>query len=199
MKSSLVAAIVLTLATTSPHPAAGQTSKKNPQHTDPRNGFSLVLPYQKGQLKHWTIEMPKPKEDQKVRLICDYGKPMEILVFAQAADLGLYDVKKHADSYEESIRKYKKIKTVIRRKFGMIKKFGAERINAGNLVLDVETEEKQKYEYHFYLMRSQRNKWIYTIMMVMEPGLLKKKTKERLGQQLDFILSSFRTFPIKDK
>jgi hypothetical protein len=190
--------VSLVLALAAPA-AAAQGDKKDPQFNDKENGFSLYLPTGKGQIEHWEIAKPEKGDEFAVRITCDLARPCEIAIYVQPWEGSYYDALRHVEQFEESIKKGRQIKKATRKKLETVTNFTGDRVSAGHLWMEAigEADAAGKMDVHCYAFRSQRNKAVYSVVMYVEAGALEKQDKNQLGRQVQSVLSSIRTFPIK--
>lgn len=195
----LVATVALGL------PAAQDAGKKKePGFTDKDNGFSIMLPADKKKMAHWEIKTPEDnKEGQapeyKVRVHGDYATVCDVVVYAQAYDGDGYDHRWHAEQLEQGFKRGGDFKKIKQRSSETLKTFTKDKVNASHVIFDAEGLEGTKVEMHCYCFRSPRNNWIYTVMVHVEAGYLDKPSKDKVPDQINEIVTSFRTFSIKGK
>lgn len=178
--------------------------KKEPGFTDKESGFSVMLPADKKKMAHWEITTPKADAegqtpDYKVRVHGDYSRICDVVVFGQAYDGAGYDHKWHADQLESGLKRGGDFKKIKQRSTETLKTFTKDKVNASHVIFDAEGLDGTKAEMHAYCFRSPRNNWIYTVLVQVEAGYLDKPNKDKVPDQINEIITSFRTFPIKSK
>jgi hypothetical protein len=193
MNIPILLAFVLAAAAQDPKP-----KKQDPMHMDKEKGFSISLPADKKKMAHWEFILPNPAEREEflVRIHGDYAKTLEILVYGEAFDGAFYEHQMHADQMAEGLKRNRDLKKATRRSSETVKNFTVDKVNASHLIMDVEGMDGSKQEWHIYCFRSPRNNWVYTLLVMTEAGYLDKTDKDRVPEQVNQILGSFRASKI---